>query len=520
MTDRQAMTEADRVVVFDTTLRDAEQTPGASLTVGEKFEIARELARLNVDVIEAGFPISSNEDFESVRRIGQEIEGPIICGLARAMDKDVARAGEALKGAARPRVHTFIGTSSIHLQGQLRKGEEEVLKMAVAAVVQAKSYCQDVEFSPMDAARTDTAYLYEVIEATIAAGATTINIPDTVGYAVPDQFGELIRSIIEKVPNSDQATISVHCHDDLGMAVSNTLTALKCGARQAECTVNGLGERAGNAALEEIVMALATRKDYYGLHTDVRAQQIVSTSRLVSRLMGIPVAPNKAIVGANAFAHSSGIHQDGVLKHRETFEIMDPKSVGLDNTKIVLTARSGRHALHHRLEELGHTLSKEDLDKAYERFVEVADKKKEIFDEDLIAIVDDERRDIPEKYKLEYLHTVSGTGTIPTATVSLSVNGENVQKSAWGDGPVDASYRAIEKAAKSTASVEEYAIHAVTGGRQAMGEVTVKVIEGERMARGRGVSTDVIEASAKAYVDALNRLAIQANSGAGQPEGV
>ena len=514
------MTAQDRVVVFDTTLRDAEQTPGASLTVGEKFEIARELARLRVDVIEAGFPISSNEDFESVRRIGQEVEGPIICGLARVMAKDVDRAGEALKGAPRPRIHTFVGTSNIHLQGQLRKGQEEVLKMAVAAVEQAKGYCEDVEFSPMDAARTDTAYLNDVIEATIAAGATTINIPDTVGYAVPEQFGELIRSIIEKVPNSDQAVISVHCHDDLGMAVANSLAALKLGARQAECTINGLGERAGNASLEELVMALSTRKDYYGLYTNVVTTQIVPTSRLVSRLMGIPVAPNKAVVGANAFAHSSGIHQDGVLKERETFEIMDPKSVGLDDTAIVLTARSGRHALRHRLEELGHSLAQDDLDKAYERFLEVADKKKEIFDEDLIAIVDDEIRDIPEKYKLDYLHTVSGTGTIPTATVSLRIDGEKVQTSAWGDGPVDASYRAIEQAAESSASVEEYAIHAVTSGREAMGEVTVQVTEAGRTAKGRGVSTDVIEASAKAYVDALNRLSIRVNGGGDQPEGV
>ena len=516
----QKMSDRDHVVVFDTTLRDAEQTPGASLTVGEKFEIAKELAKLRVDVIEAGFPISSNEDFESVRRIGQEVEGPIICGLARAVAKDVDRAGEALKGAARPRIHTFIGTSSIHLQGQLRKGQDEVLKMAVAAVEQAKGYCEDVEFSPMDAARTEPEYLNEVIEATIAAGATTINIPDTVGYAVPEQFGDLIAAIIDEVPNSDQTIISVHCHDDLGMAVTNSLVALKRGARQAECTINGLGERAGNASLEEIVMALATRKDYFGLYTSVVQSQIVPTSRLVSRLMGIPVAPNKAVVGANAFAHSSGIHQDGVLKERETFEIMDPKSVGLDDTSIVLTARSGRHALRHRLEELGHTLEQEDLDKAYERFLEVADKKKEVFDEDLIAIVDDEIRDIPEKYKLDYLHTVSGTGTIPSATVSLVVDGETVQTSAWGDGPVDASYRAIEEAAKSAASVEEYAIHAVTGGREAMGEVTVQVTEGERTAKGRGVSTDVIEASAKAYVDALNRLAIRVNGGGDQPEGV
>ena len=502
------MKDDKRVIVFDTTLRDAEQTPGASLTVSEKYEIAQELARLKVDVIEAGFPISSNEDFEAVRHIGQEVEGPIICGLARAMAKDVDRAGAALRDAPRPRIHTFIGTSSIHLKGQLRKGQEEVLKMAVDAVERAKGFCEDVEFSPMDAARTEPDYLCEVIEATIAAGATTINIPDTVGYAVPDQFGALIGAIIEKVPNSDQAIISVHCHDDLGMAVTNTLMALKNGARQAECTINGLGERAGNASLEEIVMALSTRRDFFDLYTEVETRQIVPTSRLVSRLMGIGVSPNKAVVGANAFAHSSGIHQDGVLKQRDTFEIMDPKDVGLDDTEIVLTARSGRAALRHRLDELGYQLSQEDLDRAYERFVELADKKKEVYDEDLIAIVDDEMRDTPEKYKLEYLHTISGTGTIPSATVSIHIDGEKVQCSAWGDGPVDAAYRAIDEATGGGVKVEEYTIHAVTSGSQAMGEVTVQVSNDEKTTKGRGVSTDIIEASAKAYIDALNRLAI------------
>ena len=502
------MKDDKRVIIFDTTLRDAEQTPGASLAVSEKYEIAQELARLKVDVIEAGFPISSNEDFEAVRHIGQEVEGPIICGLARAMAKDVDRAGEALRDAPRPRIHTFIGTSSIHLKGQLRKGQKEVLKMAVDAVERAKGFCEDVEFSPMDAARTEPDYLCEIIEATIAAGATTINIPDTVGYAVPDQFGALIRAVIKKVPNSAQATISVHCHDDLGMAVTNTLMALKNGARQAECTINGLGERAGNASLEEIVMALATRRDFFDLYTGVETRQIVPTSRLVSRLMGIGVSPNKAVVGANAFAHSSGIHQDGVLKQRDTFEIMDPKDVGLDDTEIVLTARSGRAALRHRLDELGYQLSQEDLDRAYERFVELADKKKEVYDEDLIAIVDDEMRDTPEKYKLEYLHTISGTGTVPSATVSIHIDGEKVQCSAWGDGPVDAAYRAIDEATGSAAKIEEYAIHAVTSGSQAMGEVTVQVSDNEKTTKGRGVSTDIIEASAKAYIDALNRLAI------------
>jgi len=361
----------------------------------------------------------------------------------------------------------------------------------------------------MDATRTDLEYLCEVVEATIAAGATTVNIPDTVGYAVPEHFGALIRDILEKVANRERAVFSVHCHDDLGMAVSNSLAALRNGARQVECTINGLGERAGNASLEEIVMAVKTRRDYFGLETGVEAREILPTSRLVSRLIGIVVPPNKAIVGANAFAHSSGIHQDGVLKERTTFEIMSPRDVGLDDTEIVLTARSGRHALRHRLEELGYHLSQEDLDKAYERFLEIADKKKEVFDEDLIAIAGDEIRQIPEKYHLEYLHTVSGTGTVPSATVRLRIDGEEVLQTACGDGPVDAAYMAIDMATKTSAKVEEYAIRAVTSGSQALGEVTVRVSGNGKNVKGRGISTDIIEASARAYIDALNRLAMR-----------
>jgi 2-isopropylmalate synthase len=449
-----------------------------------------------------------------VRRIAHEVEGPMICGLARALPKDVERAGAALKGAPNPRIHTFIGTSEVHMQGQMRKGKEDVLKMAVAAVELAKSFCDSVEFSPMDAARTEPSFLHEVIEATIAAGATTINIPDTVGYAVPEQFGKLIADILAKVPNSGDAIISVHCHDDLGMAVINTLTALKNGARQAECTLNGLGERAGNASLEEVVMALKTRQDYFALDTQVEAREIIATSRLVSRLMGIAVPPNKAIVGANAFAHSSGIHQDGVLKARNTFEIMEPKDVGLDDTEIVLTARSGRHALRHRIEELGYSLSKEELEEAYERFLVLADKKKEVFDEDLIEIVGGQRMEDTAHYKLEYLHTVSGTGTVPSSTVRLCIGGKSVQESAWGDGPVDATYAAIRMAAKAKVQVEDFAIRAVTSGSQALGEVTVHLSENGQRARGRGVSTDVVEASAQAYIDALNRLAAKSEKNA------
>lgn len=507
------MSTPDRVIVFDTTLRDAEQTPGSSLTVREKMEIAHQLARLKVDVIEAGFPASSNEDFEAVRRIAHEVEGPAICGLARVVPRDIERAGESLRGAARPRIHTFVGTSDINIQGQLRKTRDEVLKMAVGAVQQAKSYCADVEFSPMDATRTDPDYLCEVVAATIEAGATTINIPDTVGYAVPEQLGELIRYLRQRVANIEQAIISIHCHDDLGLAVANSLTALKYGARQAECTINGLGERAGNAALEEIVMAIKTRGEYFGLSCGVETRELFPTSRLVSRLMRCVVPRNKSVVGANAFAHSSGIHQDGVLKQRSTFEIMSPEDVGVESNQIVLTARSGRHALRHRLEQLGHKLSKEEVDKAYERFLEVADKKTEIYDEDLLAIVGDEIRDVPEKFRLDYLHTISGTGTVPSATVRLVLDGETtVQESAWGDGPVDAAYRAIDKATGATSKIEEYAIRAVTSGSQAMGEVTVQVNEQGRTLTGRGASTDIIEASAKAYIDALNRLAAATGS--------
>ena len=506
------MSEANenRLIIFDTTLRDAEQTPGASLTVREKMEIAHQLAKLKVDIIEAGFPVSSNEDFEAVRRIGHEVEGPIICGLARVKDKDIDRAGEALKGSSRSRIHTFIGTSDINIETQLRKTKNEVLDMAVEAVQRARSYCDDVEFSPMDATRTEPNYLCEIVEATIGAGASTINIPDTVGYAVPGELAELIRRLIDTVPNINQAVLSVHCHDDLGMAVINSLMALKSGARQAECTLNGLGERAGNASLEEIVMAVKTRQDYFGLETIIDTREIVSTSRMVSRLMGIQVPPNKAIVGGNAFAHSSGIHQDGVLKNRETFEIMTPKDVGWDDTEIILTARSGRHALRHHLEKLGYNLSQEELDKAYERFLEVADKKKDVYDEDLMAIVGDELHDIPQKYQLEYLHAISGTGTVPSATVRICHNGkEKIQQSAWGDGPVDAAYEAIRKATKENAQIEEYAIRAVTHSSKAQGEVMVLIKDDDVTAKGRGVSTDVIEASAKAYIDALNRLVAQ-----------
>lgn len=512
------MNENNRVLIFDTTLRDAEQTPGASLSVREKVEIAHQLAKLKVDVMEAGFPISSNEEFEAVSRIAREVEGPIICGLARALPQDIDRAGEALRDTRTPRLHTFIGTSPSH-RAMMRKTPNEVLEMTVAAVERAKSFCEDVEFSPMDATRTEPNYLYEVVGAAIEAGATTVNIPDTVGYAVPEQFGTLIRNIREQISNINGVVISVHCHDDLGMSVANTLAALRNGARQAECTINGLGERAGNASLEEVVMALRTRRDYFDLYTNVETREICPTSRLVSGLMGIVVPPNKAVVGANAFAHSSGIHQDGVLKEPTTFEIMAPQDVGLEATQIVLTARSGRHALRHRLEELGYHLPQEDLNKAYERFLSVADKKKEVYDEDLIAIVGDEIRDIPETYHLEYLHTSSGTGTIPTATVRIRIGDEVKQRAACGDGPVDATYRAIAAVVNVPVKLIQYAIRAVTSGAEAIGEVTVRLEEDGTVVVGRGASTDIIEASAKAYMDGLNKLAarneVSAEDGAG-----
>jgi len=508
------MDSENRVLIFDTTLRDGEQSPGASLDVNQKVEIAHQLAKLNVDIIEAGFPVSSPVQFEAVKRIAEEVEGPVIAGLARAVKADIDSCYEALKNCKRPRIHTFIATSDIHLKYKLKKTKSEVLEMAVEAVKMARSYFDDVEFSAEDAGRSDPDYLCEVLEAVVDAGATTVNIPDTVGYMIPEEFGNLIKYVRSRVKNIDRAVISVHCHNDLGLAVANSLAAIKNGARQVEATINGLGERAGNASLEEIVMALKVRKDFMGLDTGIRTEEIYRTSRLVSSCTGIYVQPNKAIVGANAFAHESGIHQDGVLKERSTYEIMTPESIGLDRTRIVLGRHSGRHGFKARLERLGYRLSPEDLEKAYQRFLLVADKKKEVFDEDLAAIVEDEAKSIPEKFRLEYLHTSSGTGTIPTATVRIRVDDEDtVQEAAWGDGPVDATYKAISRATGISVKLEEYSIRAVTGGAEAMGEVSVKVRDGDYLIIGRGASTDIIEASAKAYIDAINRLVARRERG-------
>jgi 2-isopropylmalate synthase len=495
-----------KVFIFDTTLRDGEQSPGASLNSIEKMEIAKQLAKLKVDAIEAGNPISSQEDFDSVASIAQEIKGPVICGLARCIEADVTKAGEAVQNAEKPMVHVYIGVSDIHMSGQLRKTPEEVMRMAVSSVEQAKSMCHEVEFSPMDAARADAGYLYEIIQATIEAGATVINIPDTLGYAVPSQFAQLIRDIQQNVPNIGKIRLSVHCHDDLGMATSNSLAAVKAGATQIECTINGMGERAGNTPLEEVVMAIKTRADYLDAHTDIRTRELIHSSRLVSRLTGFPVPPNKAIVGSNAFAHSSGVHQDGILKERTTFEIMKPQDVGMQESEIILTSRSGRHALRHRLSELGYELSDEQIDRAYERFLKVADKKKQIFNEDLEAIVEDELPSIPQAFSLDYIQISSGTRFVPTATIGLKKGDEVIQEAAYGDGPVDAAYKAIDKITGIHVELADYSINAATKGKDAMGEVLVRIKDNGRTIIGRGASTDVIEASAKAYVNAINKM--------------
>ncbi|MDD5750522.1 MAG: 2-isopropylmalate synthase [Candidatus Pacebacteria bacterium] len=494
-----------KIFIFDTTLRDGEQSPGASLNSAEKVEIAKQLARLNVDVIEAGFPISSQEDFASVRSIAQETWGPVICALARAVEADVNRAGEALKDAGKPMIHTFIGTSDIHIKGQLRKTRDDVLKMAISAVKLAKSYCEEVEFSAMDASRTDPVFLYEIVQATIESGATVINIPDTVGYAIPEQFGQLIKDIFDNVPDVGKIRLSVHCHDDLGMATSNAISAVKAGATQIECAINAMGERAGNAALEQVVMTIKTRGDYLNAYTDVKTQEIINTSKLVSRLTGFVVPPNKPIVGSNAFAHSSGIHQDGVLKERSTFEIMLPQDVGLSESELVLTARSGRHALRHRLSELGFDISNEQLDKVYERFLSVADKKKQVYDEDLFAIVGDELPASPQTYSLEYIQVVGGTPT-PVAVVGLQKGEEVIKEVACGDGPFDAACKAIDKITDVRVELVDYSLHAATKGKDAMGEALVRLRSNGQTVIGRGASTDIIEASAKAYVNAINKI--------------
>ncbi len=495
-----------KIIVFDTTLRDGEQIPGAKLNKRQKIEIATQLAKLGVDVIEAGFPCSSPEDLKAIQAVSEQVKGPVIAGLARAVQQDIDIAWDAVQRAERPRIHVFLGSSDIHLQKKLRQDRESALQRAVDAVKYAKKYCEDVEYSTEDASRTDFEYLCRVIDAVIAHGATFINVPDTVGYATPDEFGDLIRRLREGVPALDKVTLSVHCHNDLGLAVANSLTAIRNGAQQVECTINGVGERAGNASLEEIVMALKTRQAVYQAHTDINTKEIYRTSRMVSRLMNIPVQPNKAVVGANAFAHSSGIHQDGILKDRTTYEIMRPEDVGIKEHAIVLTARSGRAALRHRLADLGYEITPEQFEKVYQRFINVADRKKEIGTRDLTTIVEIELTKVPETFTFHSLQIMSGNTMTPLASVCLTKEGETITDAATGNGPVDAVFNCIERIIGQQGVLRDYDLKAVTMGKDALGEAMVRVeIEGS-VYSGIGTSPDVIEASGRAYLNAFNRF--------------
>ncbi len=497
---------SDRVIIFDTTLRDGEQSPGISLNTSEKLEIAHQLARLGVDVIEAGFPISSPGDFDAVRAIAREVQGPVIAGLARAQAPDIERAAEAVRDAERPRIHTFISTSDIHIEHQLRSTRADVKEGTRAAVAHARSFVEDVEFSPMDATRADVEFTAEVLQIALDEGATTINVPDTVGYALPLEYAAFLTRLYELVPGLRDVTLSVHCHDDLGLAVANTFAGLQAGARQVECAINGIGERAGNASLEEIVMLLHTRAaDVGGLHTGIETREIARTSRLVSRLTGYAVQPNKAIVGRNAFAHESGIHQDGILKDRSTFEIMDATTVGLNANSLVLGKHSGRHALKSALQELGFAVEGQALNTAFKRFKDIADKKKQVTAMDLEALVTDELRDQVDAYTLEWFDVEASSRRPPHATVSLRTpSGEIVQGDFHGDGPVDAIFRSINAATHREARLREFRVDSVTGGQDALGEASVVLeLEGQSAA-GQGVSTDIIEAAALAYVRALS----------------
>lgn len=502
------MNSNEKLIIFDTTLRDGEQSPGASMTKDEKLRIARALERMRVDIIEAGFPIASPGDFEAVQAVAREIKDSTVCALARALDKDIDRAGEALKDANSARIHTFIATSPIHMQMKLRMTPDQVVEQAVAAVKRARQYSDNVEFSPEDAGRSELDFLCRIIEAVIKAGARTINIPDTVGYNIPSQFGALIHSLIERIPNADQAVFSVHCHNDLGLAVANSLSAVINGARQVECTINGLGERAGNASLEEIVMAVRTRQDVFSCDTTLDTTQIVPCSRLVSSITGFAVQPNKAIVGANAFAHESGIHQDGVLKNRETYEIMRAEDVGWSANRMVLGKHSGRNAFRTRLQEIGITLdSEEALNEAFARFKELADKKHEIYDDDLQALVIDTSITADhEVVKLVSLHVCSETGETPEASVTLMFQGAEVSVTASGSGPVDAVFKAIESQVKSNSQLLLYAVNSITSGTDSQGEVGVRLEQKGRVVNGQGADTDIVIASAKAYINALNKL--------------
>ncbi len=497
----------DKVIIFDTTLRDGEQAAGGSLNIQEKLEIARQLERLGVDVIEAGFPISSPGDFEAVGLIAREVRTPAICGLARAHPNDIDRAWEAIKEAEHPRIHVFLSASDVHLLHQLKKSRKEVLETARTMVARAKKYTDDIEFSPMDASRSEPEYIYQILEAVIDAGATTVNIPDTVGYAIPNEFGNLIEGILHNVPNINRAVVSVHCHNDLGLAVANSLESVRRGARQVECTINGIGERAGNASLEEIVMAIKTRSDLFNLTTDIDTGQIYRASRLVSELTGFVVQPNKAIIGANAFRHQSGIHQDGLIKMPITYEIMDPRTVGIPSSSLVLGKLSGRHAFKERLAELGYSLPEEDFNRAFSVFKELADKKKEVTDRDIESLVAEEQRTVSETYHLDRIQVSCGDRGIPTAAVRLvAPDGQVLEDAALGTGPVDAVYRAINRLVGVTNVLTEFSVKSVTEGIDAIGEVLIRIESDGITYTGRGADTDVIVASAKAYMNALNRL--------------
>ncbi|MEO5376846.1 MAG: 2-isopropylmalate synthase [Magnetococcus sp. DMHC-6] len=502
-----------QVYIFDTTLRDGEQSPGASMNVEEKVRIARQLERLQVDIIEAGFPIASQGDFEGVQQVARTIRECCVAGLARARFADIDRAWEALQEAVSPRIHTFIATSPIHMRHKLNMNPDQVLEAAVAAVKRAKSYTSNVEWSAEDAGRSDMDFLCRIVEAVIQAGATTINIPDTVGYTLPAEFGDRIRTLMNRVPNMDRATLSVHCHNDLGLAVANSLAAVANGARQVECTINGLGERAGNAALEEIVMTLRTRQDIMPFYTRIETREIIPASKLVSTITGFPVQPNKAIVGANAFAHESGIHQDGVLKEATTYEIMTPESVGLTTNRMILGKHSGRHAFRSRLLQMGHTLKQDEIDLVFERFKSLADKKSELFDEDIEALIEDEVNRTSDHYRLLRLHLASGTQDTPVAVVEMEIDGHVRQGASWGNGSVESVFKAITQLLPfvGQAKLALYQVQAVTGGIDAQAEVTVRLEQNGRLFNGQGTHSDVIVASAKAFVNAANKLAQKKN---------
>ncbi len=495
----------EKIYIFESSLREGEQAAGCGFNPKNKLEIAQQLERLGVDVIEAGFPVSSPGELEAVKLVASKIKKCVVAGLARSLKKDIDACWEAIKKAKKPRIHVFLATSNIHMKYKFGKAREEIFKMAVEGVKYAKKYTNDIEFSPEDATRTDLEFLCEIVESVIGAGATVINIADTVGYSLPMEMYRIVKHVKENVSNIDNAIISVHCHNDLGLASANSIAAIEAGATQVECTINGIGERAGNASLEEVVMAIQTRKTLLQKFTQVNTKEICKTSRLISHLTGIYVQPNKAVVGSNAFAHSAGIHIDGILKNRRTYEIMKPEDVGAQGHKIVLTARSGRHALKDKLQKLGYKLKDKDFQKTYEKFLNLADKKREIFDEDLRTLVEGQIFKIPETYSLQYVNVVTGNKTIPTATIEIKHKGKTTEEASCGDGPVDAVYKAVDRITKIKTKLLDYSIKSVTSGKEALGEVTVKIKVNGKEFLGKGASTDIIEASAKAYLEAINR---------------